>query len=112
MEFTPHIQPVRLPTECELAENISVIIMGNGKTQIESSVSPQLQHALLTTIPFEICHKAYPFVLSHKLIICAIDQENVGRFMSSVCLGDSGSPLVKADGTLIGVTSFGRLGNF
>lgn len=109
MQLTSHIQPVRQPTTCEMADNIDVVIMGNGRIKDAGPSSPQLQYAMLKTIPFESCLKAFPFLVSREPFICALDQVNIGRNMSSTCFGDSGSPLTQLDGTLLGVASFGSI---
>lgn len=110
VQFTPQIQPVRLPTTCEIVDNIDVVIMGNGRIKDVGPSSPQLQYATSKTIPLATCCKNFRSLLFRTSVICALDQENTHRKMSATCCGDSGSPLVKIDGTLIGVTSFSANG--
>lgn len=103
VQFSRYIQPVLLPKTCETNENIEVIAMGNGATSNTGTVSPQLQFAVLKTLPVKTCRKEFPFLFWRKSVTCAIDVEN-GQ---SVCMGDSGGPLVRAsDRTLIGISSF------
>lgn len=103
VQFSWYIQPVLLPKTCETNENIEVIAMGNGATSNTGIVSPQLQFAVLKTLPMKTCRKKFSFLFWRKSVICAIDKEN-GQ---SVCMGDSGGPLLRvSDRTLIGISSF------
>lgn len=111
VEFTRRIQPVRLPTTCEIAENMSVTAMGNGITGIDGKISRKLQFTQLKTIPMISCRQRFKIILLRKSVICVKDLDNEGTTSASaVWLGDSGSPLVTDDGTLVGLTSFGQPG--
>ena len=105
--FTPHLPPVELPTTTEMDENIDVVVMGNGRTT-HSPSSTELQYAILKTLPYETCRLNFPHLprLSRKPCICAIDQENAGQSKASICSGDSGSPMLRMDGSLLGIASF------
>ena len=107
VQFTPSIQPVRLPATCKIADNTDVIAMGNGVTSADSNISRKLRFTQLKTMSINSCRYEFPIVLLRTSVICAKDKD---QSASAVCFGDSGSPLVTVDGTLVGVTSFGRPG--
>lgn len=104
VKFSNYIQPVRLPTSCNVPTKTEIYAMGNGMINTIGDVSKQLLFATLQTIPVHVCWWKYPILFLRQSFICAIDKsEN----LQSVCMGDSGGPLVtKTDGTLIGVTAF------
>lgn len=101
---SPYIKPIQLPTKCEVNENVTALIMGNGLTSsTQMSLSEVLKFAFLNTTKRSECLKPFEIPLYARSIICAIGDEQ-----QSICEGDSGSPLVRArDNVLIGVASFG-----
>lgn len=79
--------------------------MGNGETQDSFGMVHELRFALLQTTPIKACRKVYPFLFWRKTVLCAQDQAQNKAVNSSICTGDSGSPLVTVDGTLVGVAN-------
>lgn len=103
VQFSPSIQPIRLPTTCYSPENVDAIVMGNGVTQYNRGISSQLFFAFLKTLPLNVCRQYMPFIQSRRTIICAHNIQN-GQ---SICKGDSGAPLLRHfDGTLLGISCF------
>lgn len=104
--FSSYIQPARLP-KCEAPEIVDVIAIGHGATSDDSHISPQLYFAHLKTVPQQVCLREFPFLDEGNSVICAANKQ----LLQSICGGDSGGPLVtKSDGTLVGVSSFGKGG--
>lgn len=111
VQFSPSIQPIRLPTTCEAATNTDVIIMGNGRTNSRNRSLPmRLRFAQLKTTSYKTCCEVFSVASFTNSFFCAVDQSNTKKLAASTCFGDSGSPLTAVDGTLIGVTSFGLSG--
>lgn len=108
-EFSKYVQPISLPSDCNLNENVDTVVMGHGVTGGKSeSLSPVLQSATLRTKTRWECVKSFPLLLFRKTVLCAESQQTTRK--QSVCQGDSGSPMVRSsDNTLIGITSFGPL---
>lgn len=108
VKFTQNIQPIDLPKTCDEPKNADVVAVGHGKTSDDSDVSLQLNYALLTTLPSNLCRKVFPILSGRKSVICAISTE---KDFQSVCGGDSGGPLITlSEPTLIGVSDFVRMG--
>lgn len=102
VKFLSEIRPVRMPRTCDSTENIEVIAMGHGSMKIGGSFASELQFANLKTLSIKECRKALPVILFRTSVICA---SNTAR-NQTVFDGDSGGPLIRSDGTLIGITSF------
>lgn len=97
-----------MPTTCDFSEIIDAVVMGHGGTDENNNFSPQLKFAVLKTMPLKTCRRLFPFNVFRKSAICAKNEEQ----NSLIWHGDKGNPLVsQTDGTLIGISSFWRLGN-
>lgn len=99
------VRPIRLPTSCKIADDTEVIIMGNGDTSETSSMSPHLRFTHLKTISRCECRRTLPHLWWRRSTVCAYDKGKDHESASSACYGDSGSPLVTVNGTLLGVLS-------
>ncbi|XP_052739981.1 trypsin alpha-3-like [Bicyclus anynana] len=111
LRFTKKIQPIKLPMTGTL-QNKQLMVVGRGIDET-GRVSKYLKKADVIAVSNEECvsslPKEYHFLLKSylKLLdvtnVCAKSPNN----KSSVCHGDSGSPLVSGD-TLVGLVSFGH----
>ena len=101
VNFTKVIQPITL--SCKSSNWVGVTAIGNGY-MLNKNRAPILQYAdKLKTISLFLCVFNYPKVAFRTGIMCA-----VGLDESSVCMGDSGGPLIDNDSNkLVGITSFG-----
>lgn len=107
VQLSPYILPAPLPDNCEAPENVNAVVIGNGYTSNNSTVTNHLQYAHLRTLPQNDCHKEFPAVLKVDSIICAANKP----YYQSICFGDSGGPLVtQSDSTIIGVANFVKPG--
>lgn len=99
--FSDRIQPVQFPMIHDVFEGMDLVAIGNGHRAKRKSATI-LQFALLTTITRSECKNMYPYIDENKTF-CA-----KGSFNESVCLGDSGGPVVVngLEDTLYGITSF------
>lgn len=105
VKFSKTIQPIELPSSCEIVGSYDVIALGNGRINSTHHIASILQWVQLTTIPNDLCSLYYKFMGSRKEFLCT--EGTVGR---GVCSGDSGGPLVrKCDYKLVGVASFARI---
>lgn len=106
IELTEHIQKIKLPADCRSNENVDSVVMGFGRRGTEAPPSMLLNHALMRTLSMTECRHTFPFpIMFRKSVVCAHSFNKQRR--SSVCKGDSGSPLVRQlDNTLIGIVSF------
>lgn len=95
--FSPTIQPIKL-SNVVLPEVADVIVIGN--SAIENSA---VQYTPMTTCSSEECLQIFPMLENSKSIFCARNSD--GR---SIASGDSGSPVLKDDGTLVAISSFIR----
>lgn len=103
VEYTESVQPVKMPSESFSTENIDVIAMGYGYIEAEKKeIQSHLHRAFMRTITKDKCRKHYPSLTFRKSVICAESSQT-----SSVCVGDFGAPLVRAnDQVLVGIASF------
>lgn len=102
VQFSETIRPAQMPTVCETLENIVVLAVGNGATG-RDTISNRLKFAVLKTLPFKSCRKAFPFLKKRESILCAYNDVNY----QTISTGDFGGPLISSvDNTLIGISSF------
>ncbi|XP_030369258.1 melanization protease 1 [Scaptodrosophila lebanonensis] len=112
--FSPTIQPVCLPTESRLRNELflgrSMVVAGWGRTETNATANIK-QKALVGVVPTSQCHSKYSTqgrtVTTQQ--ICCGGEEGIDS-----CRGDSGGPLViEGDGRnnqyyyLVGVVSYG-----
>ena len=98
LRFTTTIQSIDLA--CEIGNNVDVIAIGNGRMHTTDKIkAPILQYTELKTTS---CQDDFPKQASFPGVMCAIGEEK-----RSVCLGDSGGPLINYMNKLVGLTSFG-----
>lgn len=90
-----------------MPENARVITMGNGANEKLDGLSSQLHFSFLKTLSHKSCRNQLPMFLWSKSVICATNEMD----SHTICNGDSGSPLVTTDGTLMGISRFIRPGN-
>lgn len=108
IRFSEIIQPIALSNVHEIEDYTEVIAIGSGHIDSTQENAKVLQWAPLDTIPMEICSKFYKFVGSSESVFCAVSEQN-----RSVCVGDSGGPLIrKDDNKLMGVASFARVDDY
>lgn len=101
IEFSAHIQPVRMPTACNAPQHGTAIVMGYGGS------TSWLQYAVLHIRQYDIYCNVYKGIEWDDSRICAFDHIS----HQSTCHGDSGSPLVTlSDNTLVGILNFGPSG--
>lgn len=86
IEISEDVRPVQMPNACDSTENVEVFAMGHGGIQSNSTFSPQLNFAVLETLPMKICRKALPVILFRKSVICASNDVR----KQSIFDGDSG----------------------
>lgn len=95
-----------MPTTCYVHDNTDTIAIGHGATSKQSGLSEQLNYALFKTMPAKACRRQFPFLLNHNSVLCVHSE-----LFQSIYKGDSGGPLITtANSTLIGVSSFGKIG--
>lgn len=103
IQFTSKIQPVHMPNTCNRPENVDATMIGFGKMSGSLTTNKKLMFSQMKTLSSSVCQKHFPF-LSTDMFFCATnDQLKLSE------RGDSGSPLLMADGnnTLIGITVMG-----
>lgn len=104
VKFTDAIQPVNLA--CSTSYDADVIAIGSGKMNSQITTknnSPNLHYAHLKTVSQLKCFRHLPIIAFRKSIICSRGEEK-----QSICIGDSGSPLIEAKSqNLVGISSFG-----
>lgn len=89
IKFDKYIQPIELPSTCDLAENEEVFAVGNGRVNEILPIAPVLQWVPLTTHPLSLCKIFFnKYIGERKNILCAGDME--GFPGSGLCGGDSG----------------------
>lgn len=88
-----------MPRMCEVPQKTKMYAVGNGRINTHSDISKQVLFATLETVPLHVCWRKYVMLFLRKSIVCAMDKSNY----QSICDGDSGGPITKLDGTLIGV---------
>lgn len=100
--YSDLIQPVSLPSVCELSAETELFAVGNGYNVTNGGDTAEILHyARLITIPFSECEDQFS-LLDMSSVFCARGYKN-----SSICQGDSGGPLVDLnDHTIYGITSF------
>lgn len=102
VQFSETIRPVQMPTVCKTLENIVVLAVGDGATG-RDTISNRLKFAVLKTLSFKNCRKAFPFLKKRESILCAHNDVNY----QTISTGDFGGPLISSvDNTLIGISSF------
>lgn len=77
--FSDLIQPVNLPTKCDLYAGKEMIAIGNGYDANDGEIADILQYTVLTAIPHWECEEFYGFY-DGSSIICA-----KGYFNNSIC---------------------------
>ena len=115
MDTIINIAPIRLPTtDTVLTPGETLTVIGFGSTGFSISSTgngPYTKELYGATVGFRddsdsLCEEAYPN-FDTTSVICA------GGFKQgenqAACSGDSGGPLMKQDGTLVGLVSFGRI---
>lgn len=81
-----------LPKTCDSPIDVDVMAMGNGATNDNSTVNPELNFAFLKTLTPSACSETFPMqITKRQTIICAGNPIN-GQ---SVCQGDSSFPSIK-----------------
>lgn len=110
VQFSQNIQPVQMPSSCDLPESDDVIAMGFGVTHPnatqENALVTKLMFAQLKMLPSHVCREHMLFIYRES-IICASNESH----KQSISYGDSGGPLVSATNrNLIGITSIFRPG--
>lgn len=103
VEFSETIQPVQLPSRHSWFHGINAVASGFGLQNTSApSIAPILQWTNLTTIDNVQCYRTFGVLVARPSVICAVGDER-----QSACNGDSGGPLITAEGIQIGLTSFG-----
>lgn len=99
--FSATILPIVMPKSCNYFEYNHGVVMGFGIIDTTNNRLPELLKWMdIKTIAQNECEQLFPFVRKRYEISCA-----VGDGPGSICLGDSGSPLVRdPDGELLGVS--------
>ncbi|CAD6230942.1 GSCOCT00006889001.2-RA-CDS [Cotesia congregata] len=92
MKFTRKVQPVLLPTTDSLTKSYPVTLSGWGRNSTNGAIPENLQEIDLMVISQLKCRIYHPILLTRGHI-CTLT-------------GDSGGPLT-ANGTLVGIVSFG-----
>lgn len=102
LDFTYTIQSIALPNTCDPIGNANAFVMGFGLTNTtEKKLATLLQWTSLYTVPKDQCEILYPDAKLYDGVDCAVD---VGE--GSLCIGDSGSPIVRFDDSvLIGISN-------
>lgn len=101
IEFNQNIQPIALPTTDRNYDGYSFLVTGWGRLWGGGPSPNNLQEIVVKGYSQEKCNNYYGNTIM-KTHICTLTVQGEG-----MCNGDSGGPLV-ADGTLIGIVSFGR----
>ncbi|KAG8036034.1 hypothetical protein G9C98_004613 [Cotesia typhae] len=98
--FNDKVQPIALPSADDRYEEYPAKLSGWGTTKLGGSLPDKLQEIELMVITETKCKSYHSMVSAGH--ICTLTQAGEGA-----CHGDSGGPLT-AEGTLIGLVSFGR----
>ena len=115
MDNTISIAPIRLPTTSTVltpGETLTVIGFGSTGFSISSTGNgPYTKELYGATVGFRddsdsLCEEAYPNFDTTSVICAGGFKQGENR---AACSGDSGGPLMKQDGTLVGLVSFGRI---
>lgn len=111
VKFSNNIQPVRMPTTCNLSKTVEAIAMGYGDKSVNSTdklnnLSRQLMFAELITLPTHVCREMLSFIFRDSMICAANELKK-----QSIFSGDSGGPIVMSGNhTLIGISSAVNIG--
>lgn len=107
MKLNNAVQPVNLA--CTVSYDQDVIAIGNGdmahikNKNKKENTAPSLHSVQLKTISQLKCFRQLPIIAFRKSIICSKAEEK-----QSICIGDSGAPLIASkSGNLVGISSFG-----
>jgi len=83
------------------ADTASVTAIGFGLLSVQGEVSDSLQKVTVEVVDSDTCRTSYRSKLKDDTMLCA------GGNGKDACKGDSGGPLLDANGVIVGLTSWG-----
>lgn len=89
--FNHYVQPIALPSTCNIPLGMELIVAGNGNMENTGKPAEILQFTTLKTTPYSECDALYNIV-DYNAVFCAQGSNN-----NSICQGDSGKLSFKVD---------------
>lgn len=89
--FTHFVQPISLPSTCNIPTGMEFMVVGNGNMENDGKPADILQYTTLKTTPYSECDALYNIV-DYDAVFCAQGSNN-----NSICQGDSGKLSFEVD---------------
>lgn len=105
IKLEPNVKEIiALPSENDkVDEKTEVFVSGFGLTGDNAYNANALRGVIVPVVSQKICRRIYPLVLSNQMVCAGLTEGG-----KDSCSGDSGGPMRRGDGILIGIVSFGK----